>query len=142
MRKLCIVKDPNDQVADQPPVEWAIGELETALREHNISLRHCESVSQTSPEEMCIAVAGRESELARAVSESASISVPDSAESLGLIPGKLDDLSILLACGSDVCGLVYAVLELTDRVLHTDDPSSVFTLTSPVVEQPVNDGMG
>ena len=36
MRKLCIVKDPGDQVVDQPPVDWAISELETALDEHNI----------------------------------------------------------------------------------------------------------
>jgi len=137
-RKLCIVKDPGDPVATQPPVSWAIGELATALGEHNISLRHCEIVSQTSLEEMCIAVAGRESEPARAVFKSAGVSVPDSAESLGLIPGKLADQSVLLACGSDVRGLVYAVLELTDRVLHTHDPSGVFTLTSPVVEQPAN----
>ena len=40
----------------------------------------------------------------------------------------------MLACGADVRGLVYAVLELADRVTHSADLLG----THPVVEQPAN----
>ena len=40
--------------------------------------------------------------------------------------------------GSDVRGLVYAVLELADRVEHGDDPLEAIRLDAPIVERPAN----
>ncbi len=40
--------------------------------------------------------------------------------------------------GSDVRGLVYAVLELADRVEHGDDPLEAMRVDTPAVERPAN----
>ena len=139
LKSLWILQHPNDQISAQAPVRWALGELEAVLAEHAISLQHCESIAQVSLDDVCVVVAGREAELARAILDAAGVSIPDDAESLGLVPGGVvDNRLMLLACGSDVRGLVYAVLELADAVIHADEPISVFALKFPVVEQPAN----
>lgn len=45
---------------------------------------------------------------------------------------------MLLVCGSDARGLMYAVLELADRVKHSDDPVQALKAQTPVAEQPFN----
>ena len=137
IRKLCIVQYPSDEVAAQPPVRWALDELKRSLTNHEVSIHCCENVGQLSPDETCVVVSGRESEPARAIFDESGVSVPDSAESLGLIPGELDGQDVLLVCGSDVRGLVYAVLELADGVIHGQDLADVFAPRTPVIEQPV-----
>ena len=125
-KRLWILRHPDDQVAAQPPVNWALGELETALSEYAISLDHCESIAQVSRDETCVVVCGREAELAHQILNAAGVSMPDSAESLALVPGAVGDRPVTLACGSDVRGLIYALLELADAVIHADEPQSRF----------------
>ena len=137
IRKLYVVQQPGDQLAIQPPVLWALGELEAALAEHGVSIRYGESAEQVSPDEACIVIAGRESEQAQTIFGIAGVSVPDDAEALGLIPGKLNNQDVLLVCGSDVRGLVYAMLELTDQVIHTENLANVLAPKTPVIEKPV-----
>jgi len=137
-KNLWLVRPPSDDVAAPPPVRWAIGELARSLARHGVTLRSCEDIAQTPPDEMCVIVAGREAESARALLEAAGVSVPMPAESLGLVPGKVGNRSVLLACGGDARGLVYAVLELADRVVHADEWMSAFAFSSPLVEQPAN----
>ena len=137
IRQLCIVQHPDDQMAAQPPVRWAFGELEKALEKHAVSVRYCESTAQAQHGEICVVAAGREAESARAIFGAVGVSVPNSAEALGIIPGRLSGQDVLLVCGSDVRGLVYAVLELADQVVHADDLADVLAPKSPIVEQPV-----
>ncbi len=137
-KNLWLVQHPSDEVAAQPPVRWAIGELARSLARHGVTLRSCEGIAQTPLDEMCLVVAGRDAASARAILDAAGVSMPNVAESLGLVPGKVDNRSVLLACGSDGRGLVYAVLELADRVVHADALMSAFAFASPVVEQPAN----
>lgn len=138
IKKLCIIQTPDDNIASQPPINWAIGELETSLKEHDVSTRFCESIDQSKQGEACIVIGGYDSPMAKAVCDSAGVSIPDSPESLGIIPGVLDNKSVLLLCGKDVRGLVYAIMEMTDRVIHTHDLKSIFTIDSPVIESPAN----
>lgn len=138
LRRIYIVRHPNDQIAAQPPVTWALGELERAMNGHSVSIRYGETIAQTSPDETCIVVAGAEADLARPILNAAGVSIPDAAESLGLIPGKVDNRSVLLACGHDVRGIVYAILELVDRAIHANNLTNLFDFKSPIVEQPAN----
>ena len=135
--KLRIVQHPSDEVAAQPPVRWALDELKKSLTDHDVSIHCCENVGQWPPNETCIVISGRESEVARVIFDASGVSAPDRAESLGIIPGKLDGQDVLLVCGSDVLGLVYAVLELTDQVVHALDVADVLAPGIPLVEQPV-----
>ena len=45
---------------------------------------------------------------------------------------------MLLACGRDARGLVYALLELADRVQNAAGPAAALTIPKPIVEQPAN----
>jgi len=135
IRKICFVKNPNDELANQPPALWAIDELKKSLSDYNISIQDCENVEQLSSGETCVVISGRESETARAIFDASGVSVSDRPEAVGLIPGKLDGQNVLLVSGSDVRGLVYAVLELADQVIHGQDLGAVFSPKTPVVEQ-------
>jgi len=64
--------------------------------------------------------------------------VPTSPESLGLASDKASGRPVLLACGSDIRGLVYAVLELADRVDHAAEPVAAFRVRRAIVERPAN----
>ena len=76
--------------------------------------------------------------VAREVLFRAGVSMPDAPESLGLVPGELAGRSVLLACGSDAPGLVYAILELADRVDHASEPLAALQVQQAIVEQPAN----
>ena len=64
--------------------------------------------------------------------------MPDVPEALGLIRGKAGDRSVLLACGSDVRGLVYGLLELADQVTHSPAPLAALRRLARIIEQPAN----
>jgi hypothetical protein len=54
------------------------------------------------------------------------------------VPGIIASHKTVLACGSDTRGLVYAVLELADRVDCDSDPMAALAITSAFVETPTN----
>jgi len=81
-----------------------------------------------------IVIAGGNSAYALEILRSANRSMPSSAEALCLVPGKLSGRSVLLAGGSDERGLVYAVLELADRVSY----GSPLEIRASVIEKPAN----
>ncbi len=56
IKKLYVVQQPGDQLTIQPPVRWALGELEAALAHHGVSTHYCESVEQVTPDEACIVI--------------------------------------------------------------------------------------
>jgi hypothetical protein len=64
--------------------------------------------------------------------------MPDSPESLGLALGKASGRPVLLACGGDVRGLVFAILELADKVDHATEPLAALQIRRAIVEQPAN----
>src|SRR5215472_17349053 len=68
----------------------------------------------------------------------AGTSLAEGSEALGLVPGDLQGRKVLLACGTDPRGLVYALLELADRIQYAGDPLSALELRAPVIERPAN----
>src|SRR5207248_912122 len=54
------------------------------------------------------------------------------------VPGQLDGQAVLLVAGADARGLVYASLELADRVRHAADPLAALDVAAPIVERPAN----
>src|ERR1039457_316245 len=66
------------------------------------------------------------------------ISAPDAPESFALARGKTETRAMLLAAGSEARGLVYALLELADRVNFAADLLAALTVVPPVSERPAN----
>jgi PIN domain nuclease of toxin-antitoxin system len=133
-----ILCDPADPIASSEPARWSVEQLRASLSAGGIASEVRQRTDQLPAGVVCIIAAGASTPIAQEVLSRAGVSVSDSPESLGLIPGKLSGRAVLLACGSDVRGLVYAMLELADRVDCASPPLAAFELRRAVVEQPAN----
>lgn len=136
--RVLIVSDVGDRLLKEPPVRWAMAQLEEALKAKSVTAQVGESLEKSEPGDECVLVASHTSTLARQVLEDANTTVPDVPEALGLVRGKAGKLRVLLAAGSDVRGLVYGLLELADRVTHAEEPLAALRRVDKVVEQPAN----
>lgn len=135
---VCIVADPGDPIASAGPSQWAVSEVQKALSAQGVAVTVRPRLDQAGPSELCILVAGATTAEAREVLKGAGVSVPNTPESLGLVPGKAAARAALLACGGGVRGLVYALLELADRVRYGAAPLSGLEVRKPLVELPAN----
>jgi hypothetical protein len=134
-----IIVDPRDEVATAAPPAWAAKELEAALTARGTSVQTCDTIAQARPGNLCIVAAGSNALPAREILRRASTSIPDVPEALGLIPaGSMSKHNVLLAAGRDPRGLVYALLDLADRVRHNQDPLAALAIAKPVAERPAN----
>ncbi len=137
-RGVVIASDPADSVATAAPARWAIGQLQGALAARGIGVRLEDTMGGSGLRDICVLAAGSGAAAAREVSGKANVALPDAAESLALVPGAGRGRPTLLACGRDVRGLVYALLELADRVTHADQPLDALVIRRPLVERPAN----
>ncbi|HLX96069.1 MAG TPA: twin-arginine translocation signal domain-containing protein [Verrucomicrobiae bacterium] len=135
---ISIVLDPDDAVLKQSPVTWAAAQLRETLAARGIATQICPSLDQVPLSQECILVAGRNSNLSQRLLADAKISLPDTPEAMALTCGKVEPRTVLLASGSDARGLVYALLELADRVKYASDPVAMLRDVKPVSEQPAN----
>jgi hypothetical protein len=114
-----IIVEPDDWLANRPPVKWAIGELQSALKERGIASRVVPRLTEATPGEQCILVANQ----------------GGAAESVRLSAIQMSGRSVLQAGSTDPRGIVYSVLEIADRVRYTANP---FNLAAQVSDRPAN----
>jgi hypothetical protein len=138
LKGVSLVIDPGDSTAGSGPSQWAAKELEKSLRSEEIDVFKCSQLSKARSGDLIIVAAGADFWVARRLLKEAKTEIPDTAEALGLVPIRSGDKQILLACGYDVSGLVYALLELVDRIKYSNDPIDSISIHKPVVEQPAN----
>jgi len=87
-----------------------------------INVFRCDQLAQARSGDLSIVVAGSDSSIARQLLKDAKTKIPAVTEALGVVPVKSDDKQVVLACGYDVRGLVYALLELVDRIQYSNEP--------------------
>src|SRR5262245_40112936 len=133
-QKVALVVDPADPVPNTPAVRWALKELEQSLANSNIAVIKLERLSQARPEQFSIVASGAQLPETQAILKRLGMAIANVPESLALFPVKKN---VLLACGADSRGLVYALLELSDRSQHAP-VSSALDLKTPISEQPAN----
>lgn len=133
-----VISDASDLALKQPPVVWAIGQLQEALQKKDIvtDIRY-NLASIHEPGDRIIVTPG-ESGLAQTLSNQRDVDLPTSAESLALISGHIQNEKVLMITGADMRGLVYAILELSDRVAYSKTPIAMLRGIQASVEQPVN----
>ncbi|MGH9342317.1 MAG: hypothetical protein ACRD19_00920, partial [Terriglobia bacterium] len=137
-RAVSIITDPDDPVASQTPVRWAAGELRQSLAARGLLARLHSRISAAGDQDICIVAAGAETRTAREILRGARLAAPAAPESLALVAAEAGGRLILLASGADARGLVYALLELADRVDYARDALAALEAQKPVVEQPAN----
>ena len=133
-----IVLEAADAVVKQAPVRWAAEQLRDALVARGIAAQFYENLDQAPLSQECVLVTSGASNLARQLFKARGISLSDDPESFALARGKTGTRALLLAAGSDARGLVYALLELADRVNFAADPLAALTVVPPVSERPAN----
>jgi hypothetical protein len=133
-RDISIVVDPLDAIANGVPARWAVKELEDSLATHGITVRRYDRLASAPADSLCIVAASTAS--ATPILKAAGVAAPSVPESLTIGSARYSERDVVLACGHDTRGLVYAALELNDRVQHAGDP--VASLKGSVAEQPAN----
>ena len=136
--RVSLVVDPVDPVASAAPVQWAASELEHSLAARGLVVHKCERVSQARAGDLCVVIAGSQFNVAAGILKRSHVVVAEHPEALGLVPGRVNGRKVLLASGSDPRGLVYALLELCDRVQNVSNPLSALSLRTPIIERPTN----
>jgi len=138
-RTVAIVRDPADTVAASPPARWAAGELDAALRGRGVSVTTIERLEAAPAGATCVQLSGSNSPATRSILEQAGARAPSVAESLALVPVEHAGQAMVLAAGRDPRGLVYATLELADRVRTAGaDPLGALVPAQAIVQQPAN----
>lgn len=130
--------DASDASIHQPPVQWAVGELRQALAGRGLNAEVHHNFGRIHDESERIVVAPGSSLLVRQVTGRAGVKVPPASESVVLTAGRVQKEPVVLATGSDVRGLVYAILELADRVRYAPDPVAEIRGIRSVMESPAN----
>lgn len=136
---ISIVRGSDDPLAGQVPVRWAIEQLRAAIEAKGIGADVADREDAAHLGGLTLLVASSGSPRAQQLLARAGVSNLDVPEALGLVPGASGDRRLLLACGADERGLVYAVLELADRVSHGSQPFDALSVDTAVVQRPAND---
>ena len=136
--RVSIISDPEDPIAGSPAAQWALKELEDSLTSEGINVFRCKDLSQASIGDFCIVVSGMDSSIARRLLKAGKTTIPALPEALGLVPVNSAGKQVLLTCGYDQRGLIYALLELADRVHNSTQPIDSLNIRKPVVEVPAN----
>ncbi len=137
-KRVSIISDSEDMIAGSPPAQWALKELEDSLTSRGINVYRYENLSQAKAGDFCIVVSGIDSSIARRLLKAGKTTIPALPEALGLVPVTSAGKQVLLTCGNDQRGLVYALLELADRVHNSTQPIDSLNIRKPVVEVPAN----
>jgi hypothetical protein len=137
-QRVRLVVDGADPQTAAAPVGWAVWRLLDVLVGRGLGAEVADALAEAPGDGLTIVVAGADGAVARSALVAAGAELPGTAEALALVPMQLDGRPALLATGGDTRGLVYAVLELADRVEHADGPPAALQLARPVVERPAN----
>lgn len=137
-RGISLVSDPDDPISASPPVAWARQELSSVISQTGTAVRQFSSIAQVPQSDFAVVIAGARSALGAQTLKNVGAAPPSAPESLAAVHSKYKDRSILLVCGADTRGLMYALLELADRVRHGESPLSVVTNQQAAIESPFN----
>ncbi len=137
-RGVSIVVDPDDKIAASAPPRWAVNELREALEARSVPVRIFSRVESVPHGDRCVVAASAAGQIAQEFKRRQHAALPVRAEELALVGGEMDGRSMLLACGSDARALVYAVLELADRVRYAESPLAALEVRQPILERPAN----
>ncbi len=141
-RGVSLVVDSADPVAGAAECVWAAGELERSLAARGVKVLRCARIAQANAGDLCIVAAGSSSSVAARILKSANLNVAVVPEALGVCYGRIGDARVLLACGYDARAVVYALLDLADRVQHGADPVAALEGVAALAERPANEVRG
>lgn len=133
-----LVLDPSDPVIATGPSRWAVDQLERALTQAGSTVRRREKVEQIGADEIAVIVAGTSTPAISSALKNAQVEWPAAPESLAILDTTIRGRKVVLACGADQRGIVYAVCELADRIRAAQTVSTALRIPRAIVERPAN----
>lgn len=131
-----IVLDLKDPIASSPPAKWAVTELFNRLQAKDVLVRLVGTVAESGRGEICLIVSGPAFTPPAVLPATAR--PPAAAESFSIANATVVGKRVIIAAGRDARGIVYALLELADRVDYEESLSAALKIESRISEQPVN----
>jgi len=138
LQGVSLVLNSSDPVAASAAARWAATEFEISLTASGVTVQRCEQIAEAQPGNLCILASGANSPQARAILKAADVAAPGTPEALAIVRGRAAGKPVLLACGYDARALVFALLDLSDRVQNSDSPATALAITKPISERPAN----
>ena len=135
---ISLILNPGEGIAGSGPVQWAAGEFVKSCDLQGIKVSRFEQPDKGRDDDLNVIVAGSDSPIAAQLSDSLKIKMPMAAEALGLIPLNRGNKKTLMAYGHDERGLVYALLELADRLNFSSNAFESLNIREPLIEKPAN----
>jgi hypothetical protein len=136
-RVVKLAYSPSDPVCADASVRWALTALRAALEERGVTVREVEAPEgPAAPAELTIRACGAAADEAALVARRAGIERPDGPESFAFVRDGDGRAAPIAAIGADSRGLVYALLELRDRVRCADDAMAALAAVKAVRERP------
>jgi hypothetical protein len=133
-----VVADPADAVVASTPAAWALERLIQALTARGVAVMRGERLEDVGSAGLCVVAAGAASAIAARMLREAKVSVVATPEALGIVAAQESGRRVLLACGYDALGLVYALTELADVVENAPDAVVGLEAIATLTERPAN----
>ena len=121
---IALIVDRDSALTTSAPVEWAVEQFRQALMGKGI-------VSSTTGNALTVVVSPVTGLLAKTFGNLAGIT---DSETTALIPGNHNNAPAILVTGIDTRGIVYGLLELTERVRLNDNAFTSLHLSGPMIE--------
>lgn len=135
-KKVSLVVNLEDTVANAKSVQWALDQFKQALKAQGVKSVVYAKIEDAPIDNFCVVVSGSKEKTALDLLGKQSLTVPETPEALGLVQGETNGRSVLLVCGCDPRGLGYALLELADRMDCGEKPMEALTVPKPIIEKP------
>ncbi len=135
-KAISVIVPETDPVANSGPVQWAVQELVEASALSGSAVKLYAGTKSVPEDSRCVLVSMPTGALAKEILRHNKLALPASAEALVITEGFADGREVLLACGTDAVGLMYAVLELADRIQCGIDPMTALRADEPIIEKP------
>jgi hypothetical protein len=135
---VCLVVDPADPIAGAAPVRWALDECQRAFEQAGSRVRRVARMADVPPEDVGIVAGSAGSAFVAAPLRAVQVAPPAGAEQFVLAQAPVGGRDVVLAAGADARGVMYAVLELADRVSRDTRAVPPAAFAAPVAGRPAN----
>ena len=133
---VAIIRDPQDSIASREAVVWASEKLSEVLAQQSVQALEGRLIGDVPSADVFLVVAGSDSKLAREIRQRAGVEFTPEAEAFCIVGGESNGHPLAAIAGADDRGLVYAILELADRIRYSDEPIAELRGIGTVVARP------
>ncbi|MCU6794427.1 hypothetical protein OB236_20170 [Paenibacillus sp. WQ 127069] len=132
--KIAVIHDHQDPFTSHASIIWAVNHLTAALENRHVSTVLANTSDDAPEAAVKIVISGSDSSLVHSALKAANLSLPAEAESFAIAVSG----GVLVVSAMDARGLIYAILELTDRIQHSSHVIEELLSIESFADKPAN----